>query len=341
MESVRAQAGARDLVLLLGGGTSATVTVLDPTGAPVPGARVAAQGDPAASGRTAADGRVRLEGLDPASPYELRATGERWLPGTVVPWAPSDVVVRLRAPAEVAGVVVDAEGRPITGARVTGSTATESDSEWADEHGAFALRGLSGGPCALVVRTSGFLPEQRYEVNAPASGVSVVASRGSSVEVALLGGSGAQTEYELAGGFGDDLSTESSSVAGDRIALDGLGPGRRYAVLVRQEALCAMATGFAHDAGRIELRLAPGQSVTGRVVGPGREAPDWKRVSASAHGITVDGSFAEDGSYVVDRLPPGRWIVDVRARVAGTYYEGTVEVRSGASADVTLSRAEE
>src|SRR5690606_30866511 len=111
------------VVLRLGqGATMAIEVVSEKSGAPVGGAAVAA-GDGLVS-QTGADGKARLRGVGPGwqqvtATAPGHARGRRLVevpdsPGIEVP-----VRITLRGGAPVTGVVVDAGGRPVEGARVT------------------------------------------------------------------------------------------------------------------------------------------------------------------------------------------------------------------------------
>lgn len=130
--TVEAAAGARDVAIRLRRGASMQVTVLDETGAPVPGARVTYGSLGLVGGgrggsrwrwpETALDGTVRLRGLEPDAflvlhVEPLRERGDLF-PADLPEARPSDVVVRLQRGVVIAGSVEDAQGKAVNNAAV-------------------------------------------------------------------------------------------------------------------------------------------------------------------------------------------------------------------------------
>jgi len=151
-------------------------TVVDPDGAPVPDAAVtmldAAWGERAAAPiddtfTAGADGRFEFHAPDDAL-FEARAPG--FAPGRARLDGPAQVSHELRivlgardgaaaAPLAITGRVVDRQGAPIAGTRVTADPADHlgvSGEAIADASGAFALAALDPGPHAVRADADGF-----------------------------------------------------------------------------------------------------------------------------------------------------------------------------------------
>ncbi len=170
-DAVRTEAGDRGVLIRVKPAAVATLTVRDADGRPVAGARAVAatpdpEGDaytmanlftPFASGAEAsadADGVVRLEGLDPTSRYVLgvRGPSSRADVAECVKrrWAPADRTIRLGRGRCVAGMVVDAEGRPVAQAHVQcGRVSGVNTSCTTGASGTFRFDGLGSGKVRL------------------------------------------------------------------------------------------------------------------------------------------------------------------------------------------------
>jgi hypothetical protein len=128
---------------LLGRATPYTLRVLDDVGTPVALASVDVEGSQV--GTSSEDGLVDLTWNRSSTVIEVSAPGHVPLMLTVAerPDGVMDVVLKARV---LRGLVVDAEGVPIEGARVSaGSASGSSDSE-----GHFDIRGAQPGPISVV-----------------------------------------------------------------------------------------------------------------------------------------------------------------------------------------------
>jgi protocatechuate 3,4-dioxygenase beta subunit len=166
-----ASAGAADVVLLARPGTTAEVRVLDPDGVPVAGAHVVVAprrdtdveltvanllGRYGSGTEFVADagGTARVAGLDAEARYVLgvRAPSVRkdLAPHVERDWSPGSLTVRLARGLVVAGVVRDAEGRPVAGAflRAEGEDGVSLFQETRDD-GSFRFSGLPAGRVLL------------------------------------------------------------------------------------------------------------------------------------------------------------------------------------------------
>jgi hypothetical protein len=163
----KVRAGAKDVRVTLRAGVSATVTVLDYAGKPVPGARVGlreptreARAGPTLSVPTVvpgdqqvdASGRTTFRGLDPDATYTVQVTppnGRKDLKDrTLDGWAPRDETVTLERGYAIRGVVKDTRGEPVTECwvqyRPVGQDAW-TGSHRTDEDGRFVVEGLARG----------------------------------------------------------------------------------------------------------------------------------------------------------------------------------------------------
>ncbi|WP_242347046.1 MSCRAMM family protein, partial [Anaeromyxobacter terrae] len=168
--SVQAGATTGGVELVLGpGATLAGEVVEEGSGRPIPGAEVALS--PHDSGALAAravageDGRYRIPGLAPGQ-YDLRAAAAGRSPAlqrgvTLEPGATFPLRVALEGTGAIEGVVRDARGRPLAGARVRveargdgleGALALEARSDF---EGRYRLEGVEVGRAELVARQEG------------------------------------------------------------------------------------------------------------------------------------------------------------------------------------------
>jgi hypothetical protein len=157
-----------DLVIRLRHGIDATLTLTDPAGTPVRGARVLVRrlgfrgeehviphlfwGMADVYEVTGEDGVVRLVGLDPTQTLVLGVdpAGTGLADHVDLAWKPADARIRLLKERAVEGVVRDENGRPVHKASVMYVHAGGvTDSVDTDESGAFRVGGLAAGPVQL------------------------------------------------------------------------------------------------------------------------------------------------------------------------------------------------
>ncbi len=172
VDPLEVASGTHDLAVPVPQAVTAIVRVLHDDGTPVEGIFVVVDdshhpharlrpfmggGVPHAvsRGRTGADGRVTLDGLDPSRRYDLwvnksrRSRRDVFARG-VAEWRPADTTVAVERSFEVSGRVLDGWGHPVAGARVRAEHL--DGSYWrgaADEAGCFWLGPLAAGPCRV------------------------------------------------------------------------------------------------------------------------------------------------------------------------------------------------
>lgn len=300
------------------------------------------------AGTTDADGRFVVEHLLPGR-YDLlvAAAGHAPLrvPGVEVPEPPEDGdlgTVYLEPGAEIAGRVVDANGRPLAGVKVrryprdalSGLPPLPGPEEHAalttGDDGRFAIRDLPAGSSSdLMFDAPGYTQET-------VSGVAAPTERPLLVELAAA----ATVAGRVVDGFGEGLAGITvqampdeagprgrrrfdARVAVDRTDEDGLfeienvppgavrlsasGGGFRPGEATGLE----LSPGERHDGVRIELER--GGTLTGSVLAPdGRPLPDATvRVSPNLVWGGIEGRTDGDGRYRLPGLPEG--VLQVRA----------------------------
>lgn len=135
--------------------------VVDPTGTPLAGARVAHRFQRELDVRTAADGSFDLEGIDGeerGNELEVRAEGRQIHRRAVPSGATGPLDLVLRPGATVHGSVLDPQGRPRAGVLVSarpGEFGAPEAETFSDAQGRFVLRGTSSGQLRLLAETPG------------------------------------------------------------------------------------------------------------------------------------------------------------------------------------------
>lgn len=365
---------ARDLRLVLGPGRNAAGRVVDRAEKPVAGAEItllATTGEHApANGdgtrrrgeegidlwkaTTGPDGRFAVAGL-PLGAVDLRAAKPGLVPVTVralaIPGgpggpagdAPFDLgTVILEPGAEVRGIVIDRDGRPVEGAEVhaaqdlrrlrfaleSGGPVERRPETVTGADGRFAIADLRRGDRVdLVVRGRGLLPASVSGVRAPnAQPVRVVLERGAQV-------TGRVVDAEKRPVAGAELSLQMDR-PGEEKGLLRLSGGARAAatsdadgrfsfapVPAGRGALGVNADGFQPIESRelavpaagiadLELVLDSGAVLEGRVfTADGEPVEDARVVSGAAASISD-----ADGVYRLEGVPPGRRKVQLRHR---------------------------
>ncbi|TSC33981.1 collagen binding domain-containing protein [Corallococcus sp. Z5C101001] len=196
-----------DLRLTLGPGLFVEGTVRDESGSPVPGARVQAQrldeDSPSPRGQTVTDakGHYRLGPLY-RLPHFVGASAPRHVP-TEPKYQEfeedaASLDFTLQRAVTVEGVLVDEEGQPLADRELLlhldeASSPAEAivvDSTRSDAAGRFVLGAAEEGPAWIEVQDAAFIP-QRFPVERPSREGRLVARKGASVSVTVLGTAGA------------------------------------------------------------------------------------------------------------------------------------------------------
>ncbi len=354
---VAVRAGDRGVEIRLSRGVTLRVTVLGPDDRPVAGARVRAypsEGDSRVA-VTDTGGVAEVPGVpEEAGECSLRVEAAlRDLDEMTYAWEDVDlssgreVVVRLPAAPAVRGKVVDRAGRPVAGARVEGRQPGAAEvvvDEASGYHGDFFLRPARDGPVFLSVRDGDAGPDEtgidRLEVTSGTHGLMLAIDRAPSIVARVTGAEGRQLEGYA--GPTTDRGDGCYAVRGERgrVVFPGLSAQVKYRLCVRTaddgQELVGSVGPVAGDAGEVTVVLAPGRSITGRILPPVGEdlVPASVRVAARVCGRDFGGVVRDDLSFEVPGLPPGEWPV----RAWSSTYEGHVLSEAGDSVEIRLAR---
>ncbi len=292
-------------------------------GDPIPGARVRFEAAEPREARTGADGLARFEGVLGGGFVEVEAAG--FAPARTFvhlpegAGAPVVLEVELRAGAAVSGLVRSADGAPVEGARVVAldlserveADAPRTDGAVTDVEGRFELPALAAGTYRLQarhpdhapgeigpVRVDGERPLTGLEIRLGAAGVArgrVLDAEGRPAPHALVfSAPPVKSPKRLAGprggasyvsGYADEKGDfELRGLPRERVALSASSPGA-----VSEEVEVDLGTRALVEG--VELRLAPGGRIAGKVVdGQGEGVAE---AMVSAMGDIEDGTHAK------------------------------------------------
>ncbi|MFL6231665.1 MAG: carboxypeptidase regulatory-like domain-containing protein [Thermoanaerobaculia bacterium] len=322
---------------------------------------------------TGADGRFELRDL-PAGTFDLVIRGRGFAPLTVPALAipegkgATDLgTVALAAGAALRGLVVDAQGHPVEGAEVRAKAAQRESfppplsfdpgpvDAVSGADGAFVLEDRSPGESLdLTVSRPGY---------GPGSAPGVAVPREAPVRIVLqatsrVSGRAVDPDGKPVAGASVSVSEEEPTSRGGRshqrwtgrthsgvtddeggFAFDGVSPGpislSARAPRRQETELRNLEVKAGQDLTNVEVVLAPGATVEGRVLSPeGRPVPGaevsvaqpsqdnfgWSSLRATADG---------DGQYRIDGIPPGKRTLEARAE---GYRRGVREVEASARA---------
>lgn len=365
LESVRP---GSPITITLDRGRTLEGTIRDSAGQPVPGARVEARAtmavsmlwDPTvgqASARSDAQGRYRLEGLEPALftiTAALAGVGQASR-SNVRPVGRVDLVL---GPASgLTGEVVDAAGRPVAGAVVRAEKPPfgEGDADTTDALGRFLMPGLSPGNYHVAAKHPDFAPGLAPEVVVAAASeaqVQLVLDAGTTVVGRVVDAA----EHPLAGTvaleqWGDLAATASlaqalraEAGADGRFRLERVAGGS-YVFGVRAPGLGSKSVDVSASgrAGLLDLGdvvLEPGLAIRGHVRTKAGAPVADALVTASLKqpmfgGIpTAEEHSSADGTFVLAGLAPGTY--DLTAKSAG-FTSGRAQAAAGAEgADLSV-----
>lgn len=338
-------AGVPDALVLFGSGRRETVWLRDSREGRSP---------PPVTARTDADGSFAAHGV-PVGRQEVRAQAEGFgttLVDVVLAAGGEELVLALTPAARVEGRVVDAAGNPVAGARVSVERGPlDRSTALSGADGRYALAGLAAGEAGVWARhpdagrargSVELVPgasarwDARLAPTPTLRGV-LVDARGAPVagwDVALLD----PDEDEEVGGTTTDPA--------GAFAFDGLGEDLRYDLRCDppgrwMELPHALLTGIGPGPEPLVVRLrdrsAETGSIAGRVLDPdgrpvaGTMVTGWHdEAPHSWFGIVPRG----DGSFEIERLPPGPVFVSVRSSAWPWRNVGRVEVEAGRRTEV-------
>ena len=324
--------------------TTLEVVVQDPRGQPVAGALVAIGTGRELlprphSGRTNAEGRVRLDGL-PRPPWEVAIQARGLAPKRVERIdGTKPLRVRLEAGTVLTGTVRDGATRePVAGASVWVSvrSGVAAQDTWdpdagrvatrTDARGRFKLEGLGSG-AATVNATAPAAGRAIHPNVLPGSTVELFLMPGATISGAVRDEAGKPVKGAVVRavpeGFGPFLPPAERTDAGGRFVLAGLEAGS-YVVVAREAtrapAVAAVRVEATGDA-VADLTLAEGGFVTGRLVDAGGK-PVAGRVRLSSLDGTVlhlllrdlvQTQAGGDGRFVLGPTPPGELVLQASA----------------------------
>jgi hypothetical protein len=292
-------AGTIDLgVVSLTVGVELGGRVVDPDGRPVEAARVLlrptgsepwevarAMGNVPKEVATDAGGEFVFRGLVDGSRVRLRVEKEgavpRESPSLTLPLG-EPIEIELPATATLSGWVVDAAGRAVPGALVTGAPESELESGRgastgttsvrASAHGDFEISGLRPGVLALTVSAPGYRDGRvaglEVEAGSELTGVEIVLQEGANLEGLVVHGDGRPATgatVELADALGNSVAFARVDGSGS-FRWSGLPRGPRSLVAVGANGARTTRTVDAGAIREVILELEGGTGVSGWVV---------------------------------------------------------------------------
>jgi protocatechuate 3,4-dioxygenase beta subunit len=319
--------------------------VLDPDGAPRPGATVSieqANGDfgcslriwspcPADESAIAdADGRFAVGRLDPGW-YDLVASAPGLLAGVVEDLrlaageAGEEQEIRLGRGVEVTGRVLAPDGAPIPGAQLRAWTGRSSQESRSGPDGSFRLAGVDAGTLRISATAERF-EDDLIEIEVAAGGATadIVLQPDEdeeSVEVhgRVLGPDGSPVEGALVSVGGRSVSSERDGAFKVRIC--GCRSDEPQEVVARKRGFARGRTTVLLEGKRVEgveVRLENGTEIRGRVSGPGDRASITISIAAPGRDggerTSDDPVFADaEGRFRLGPIPAGTWVVQAHS----------------------------
>lgn len=299
------------------------------------------------TGSTTSDGvgRFALDSLAPGT-FEISVSADGYQPSEIfeVELPQGEVVegvtVVLKPGAVLAGRVLTEAGEPVAEARVRahGGAATS------DAEGVFRITGLVPGPDTVDAHHPEYgRVEKELTIEPGTNTLDLIFPAGHEVTGKVVGGDdrpvvGAWVELEdetgawqrLRSASGEDGTFRLVPVTDGRYILRAQAPG--YAPMLKARAV-EVAGQPVHD---LEVRLVSGATLTGDIRGVDLSELAAVEIRAEGEGdAALHGRVRHDGSYVLEHLPPGDWLV--AASLAGGSRRATVRV-SVRSEDRELQR---
>lgn len=298
---------------------------------------------------TNSDGSFLLESVDPGE-LELSIRAEGFVAAMIgsLRVEPGEDLEGVRAVlkrgATISGRITGPGGRPVPHAQVLsmergpGFGRAYHGGAAADGEGRYRIEGIPPGTRSVVVQHDDYKQETRtLEVEVGDNVLDIVLERGLTLSGRVLDSSGQPVATA-------DLNLNSNSISlmgnpqdvsdnsGD-FSIGGLSEGT-YTLQAHKEGFAAVTlenleVGPAGLSG-VEVRLEPGLTVVGRLIG--LEPADYANVQVYAvkapSGFTP-GRVNRDGTYRLDSLAPGQYTVQAQVETTGLRADGQVTVVTG------------
>lgn len=290
---------------------------------------------------TDAEGRFRLPDVEPGKvelSVEARGFQSHSRAGLdILPGTETEIEVVLEPGATVSGLVLDAEGRPLSGVSVQGAGIKDRT----DPQGHFRLVGISPGAHRLLAWSDEHGRTDRT-VDVPPEGaeVELVFPPGYPLGGRVVGPgdepvAGALVRLEPATETTREATSARSALTdlGGGFGFDQVPPGS-YRLLARREGLAMGSTAPVVEVAsgpvrNLRLELAPGGVVLGRVLGLDPGEVGNLEVEARGPGPFRHGQVSAAGSYRIEGLSPGDWLVTAEVRGSGRRAQARVSLREG------------
>jgi hypothetical protein len=351
--------------LLLTRGATVSGTVVDPNHQPVPGARVRSvhyslQSPKPLETEAVSDdkGHFSMDGVS-SGRLSVHATASGFAEGQTreFPVGPGEkhdgLEVQLSLGGTIVGMVVGANGAPVSGARVLATRVQDHSQAGSDStglDGAFRIAGLSTGQYTLDAETN--------DGHGTVSNVPVLDQKEMRVRITLVSESIDGIVHDPSGApiAGAEVSIFSAfsngqAQQGTITGKDGKFQASRLAGAPYRVQAHARGKGTAEAAGvaaggHVELVLEDAGRITGVVQVRGIHPPDafdvklvplgGDRATSSLGRYQAKHVVSPDGAFVFEDVPPGSY--DVKATAPGrTAGEASTDVSSGKTSEVTLT----
>lgn len=323
--------------------------VVDPAGAPVPGAQVDVDAPEAASSRfmgglvgfegpqprlTDSEGRFAFPGAAPGTPLVVRAVAAGFIESTsetltLGPQGKDDIEIRLLAGGTLEGSVRSADGRPVAGARVqwvpqqAGHSAPRIriDPATTDADGRYVLSGLPPGPATVQATHADHLDSERARADVTdgsATSLEFVLQPGAAIVGRVLDAdgepaAGAQVSVTPTDGEAQKAGARWRAVqarSDGTFRVGGLAVARHDVRVTVASAPVEVVTGVLPGGADLDVRLVRALHITGRL-----RLAGGGRITGVAAQVSVDGKIWEsarleaDGTFAFERLREGTYLL--------------------------------
>ena len=236
----------------------------------------------AASTKTDAKGRFRLQGVSPGD-YLLESDVEGQAAAVSLSVQPGETlftVLRLQDPLQLVGQVVDRNGNPVPAAVVlvwrTGQATTQAKETSTNEKGGFVIDQMAAGNVTLLVQAPGIGSVKWDPVSLPSRHLHIsLAGIGFSLSGKVTSSRGPEQQATVRlGGVGVRTVRPTTTAADGSFKFHGLGPGD-YALRAGSVTLASATAKVVisdADVANAALTLGPGEVVSGNVVDGQRKA---------------------------------------------------------------------